>query len=166
MLSVIEKIIFLKGVPFFKGMTINQLEVLANVCEEELFAEDAQIFGQGDPGGVMYVVVNGKVGIEREGKRKGSSVRLATYGSHDYFGEMTVFDRSPRSAAAIALQDTLTLSLRREPLVALTRQYPDLSLELISVLSQRLREANDQIGQLTRTRPREIHKLFDKLDQD
>jgi CRP-like cAMP-binding protein/HEAT repeat protein len=166
MFSVIEKIIFLKGVPFFQGMTINQLEVLANVCEEQFFAEDAPIFGQGDPGGVMYVVVSGKVGIEREAKRKGSTVRLATYGAHDYFGEMTVFDRSPRSAAAIALQDTLTLSLRREPLIALTRQYPDLSLELINVLSQRLREANEQISQLTRTRPREIHKLFDKLDQD
>jgi CRP-like cAMP-binding protein len=91
-------------------------------------------------------------------------VRLSNLDAHSYFGEMTLFDNSPRSATAIALQDTLTLRLRREPLIALSRQYPDLSLELINVLSQRLREANDQIAQLTRTRPRELQKLFDKFD--
>jgi hypothetical protein len=35
---------------------------------------------------------------------------------------------------------------------------------LINVLSQRLREANDRVAELTRTRPRELHKLFDKFD--
>lgn len=163
LLSAIEKIIFLKEVPFFQGMTIDQLKVLANVCEEQLFEEDARIFNAGDPGGALYVVVSGRVAIEQE-KRKGSFARLATIEAHSYFGEMNLFDNSPRSDAAIALQDTLTLRLRREPLIALARQYPDLSLELINVLSQRLRDANDRVADLTRTRPRELHKLFDKFD--
>lgn len=163
-LSTVERVIFLKGVPFFEGMTIDQLKVLANICEEEFFAEDTQIFDQGDPGGALYVVVSGRVAIEREGRRKGSVVRLATIEAHSYFGEMSLFDGSPRSAAAVAIQDTLTLRLRREPLVALARQHPTLSLELIHVLSQRLREANDRIAELTRTRPRELHKLFDQFD--
>jgi len=77
---------------------------------------------------------------------------------------MTLFDKGPRSAAAVAIQDTLTLRLRREPLIALARQYPDLSLELIHVLSQRLREANDRITQLTRGKPRELQKLYDQFD--
>jgi HEAT repeat protein len=163
LLSAIEKIIFLKEVPFFRGMTVDQLKVLANVCEEQLFEEDARIFNTGDPGGALYVVVSGRVAIEQE-KRKGSFARLATIEAHSYFGEMNLFDNSPRSDTAIALQDTLTLRLRREPLIALARQYPDLSLELINVLSQRLREANDRVADLTRTRPRELHKLFDKFD--
>jgi CRP/FNR family transcriptional regulator len=77
---------------------------------------------------------------------------------------MALFDNSPRSATATALQDTLTLSLGREPLIALARQHPDLSLELIKVLSNRLREANDRITELTRSRPRELQKLYDKFD--
>jgi CRP/FNR family cyclic AMP-dependent transcriptional regulator len=164
LLSTIEKIIFLKEVPFFQGMTIDQLKVLANVCEEELFEKDGRIFNEGEPGGVLYVVVSGRVAIEREGRRKGSFARLATIESHSYFGEMSLFDNSPHSAMATAIQDTLTLQLRREPLIALARQHPDLSLELINVLSGRLREANDRIAELTRTRPRELHKLFDKLE--
>ena len=163
LLSIIEKIIFLREVPFFAGMTINQLKVLANVCEERLFEEDEKIFDQGAGGGTLYVVVSGQVGIEQE-KRRGSFARLATMGPHSYFGEATLFDNSPHTASAIALQDTLTLRLRREPLIALARQYPDLSLELINVLSQRLREANDRVADLTRTRTRKLQKFYDAFE--
>ena len=163
MLSTIERIIFLKEMPFFQGMTVRQLQVLAAICEEEFFEEDQLIFNQGDPGGALYVIVSGRVGIEQQ-KRTGSFARLATLETHSYFGEMTLFDNSPRSAAAVALQDTLTLRLRREPLIALARQHPALSLELIQVLSERLRQANNRIAELTRTHPRELQKLFDTLD--
>lgn len=163
LLSAVEKIIFLKEVPFFQGMTVDQLKVLANVCEEKLFEQDTRIFSVGDPGGVLYVVVNGRVGIEQE-KRKGYFVRLATLGAHSYFGETDLFENNPRTTSAVAIGDTLVLSLRREPLIALARRHPDLSLELINVLSRRLRESNDRIAELTRTRPRELHKLFDQYD--
>lgn len=163
-LSTIEKIIFLREVHFFEGMTVDQLKVLASVCEEELFANDAVIFNEGDPGGVMYVVVRGRVALERAGQRKGSTARIGTVEALSYFGEMTMFDDSPRTEKAIAIQDTLTLQLRREPLLALIRQYPDLSLKLINVLSRRLRESSDRIAQLSQVRPRELHKVFDKLE--
>ncbi len=162
LLSTIEKIIFLKEVPFFQGMTIDQLKVLASVCEEELFEKDTHIFNPGDAGGVLYVVVSGRVGIEQE-KRTGSFARLADIEAHSYFGEANFFDNSTRTTSAVAIQDTLALRLRREPLIALARQHPDMSLELINVLSQRLRDANDRIADLTRTRPRELHKLFDQF---
>jgi CRP-like cAMP-binding protein len=109
------------------------------------------------------VVVNGRVGIEQE-KRTGSFARLANIEAYSYFGETNFFDDSPHSTSAVALQDTLTLQLRREPLIALARQNPEMSLKLINVLSQRLRESNDRIAELTRSRPRELHKLFDQFD--
>lgn len=163
MLSTIEKMIFLKEVPFFKGMTVEQLKILANVCEEKLFEEDTRIFNAGDPGGILYVVVNGRVGIEQE-KRAGSFVRVNTIEPRSSFGEITLFDGSPRTASAIAIRDTLILQLRREPLIALARQYPELSLELIKVLSNQLREAYDRTAALTRSRPRQLQKLFDQFD--
>jgi CRP-like cAMP-binding protein/HEAT repeat protein/ATP/ADP translocase len=165
MLSIIERIIFLKEVLFFRGMTIDQLRVLASVCEEEFFTEDTEIYKEGDPGGVLYVVVNGRVGIERHGRRKGSVARIDTIKAHAYFGDMNLFDDSPRTSSAIALEDTLTLSVHREPLIVLARQYPDLSLELINVLSQRLRQTTERIAEMTRTQPRELHKLFDQLEE-
>ncbi|MFO7537104.1 MAG: HEAT repeat domain-containing protein [Chloroflexota bacterium] len=164
MLSVVERIVFLKEVSFFQGMTVDQLRVLANVCEEELFAEDTAVYREGEPGGVLYVIVRGRVAIEREGRRRGSVARLDTVGAHASFGDMNLFDDSPRTASAVALEETLVLKLRREPLIALARQYPELSLALINVLSQRLRQTTERVAELTRTQPRELHKLFDQLD--
>ncbi|MBN1935770.1 MAG: HEAT repeat domain-containing protein, partial [Anaerolineae bacterium] len=163
-LSTIERMMALKKVPFFQNMTIEQLTVVANVCEETLVDEETHIFEQDDPGGALYVIVSGRVAIEREGRRRGSTVRLAEMEANSYFGEMSLFDGGPRSAAAVALQDTLLLCLRREPLLALLRRYPDLSLELIDVLSQRLRDADDRIAELSQSRPRELQKLYDKLN--
>jgi CRP-like cAMP-binding protein/HEAT repeat protein len=164
MLSTIEKIIFLREVSFFEGMTVDQLKVLASVAEERLFSEDEEIFAQGAPSGALYVIVRGKVALEREGQRKGSSLRIATLEAYGYFGEMGLFDESLTTERAFAVQDTLCLAVRREPLIELTRRYPDLSLRLIKVLSRRLREATDRIAQLTAARPRELHKVFDRLE--
>jgi CRP-like cAMP-binding protein len=162
-LSPVERIIFLKEVLFFREMTVDQLKVLATVCEEAFYNEDELVYKEGDAGGVLYVVVRGRVGIERE-SRRGAVARLATIEAYAYCGEMNLFDASPHTDTAVALQDTLTLNLRREPLIALARQYPDLSLELINVLSQRLRETTDQVARLTKSHPRALHKVLDQLE--
>ena len=162
MLSIIDRIIFLKEVPFFQGMNIDQLKVLAALCEEKFFEKDAHIFNNGDPGGALYVVVNGRVGIEQE-KRAGSFARLADVDAYSYFGEVNFFDGSSRSMSAIAVRDTLTLQLRREPLIELIRQNPNLALELINALSDRLRANNNRIAELTRSQPDKLDKLFNKF---
>jgi CRP-like cAMP-binding protein len=165
MLSAIEKIIFLKQVPLFQNMTLDHLKVLASICEEERFEQDSLICEEGEPGGTLYVIVMGRVSIERLGRRKDVRTRVATIEANSYLGEMTLFDNSPRTATAVALQDTLAVSLKREPLLALARQYPDIFLELINILSQRLRLTTNQIAQHTRSQPRELHQLFDELDK-
>jgi CRP-like cAMP-binding protein len=162
MLSTIDRIIFLKEVPFFQEMTIDQLKILAALCEEKFFEKNARIFNNGEPGGVLYLVVNGRVGIEQE-KRAGSFARLADVNAYSYFGEENFFDNSPRSISAIAARDTLVLQLRREPVIELTRQNPNLALELIKALSNRLRENNNRVAEMTRSQPDKLDKLFNKF---
>jgi CRP-like cAMP-binding protein len=163
-LSIIERIIFLKQVTFFKNMSVDQLKVLANICEEQSVPADTRIFQEGEPGGVVYVVVKGRVAIEREGDRKDSVIRLSTIEARSSFGEMSLFDDRPRSASALSLEDCTLLALRVEHLMALIRQYPDMSLELIKILSLRVREANDQIAHLTRSMPRKLRQVYDQLE--
>ncbi len=163
-LSVVEKIIFLKEVPFFEDMTISQLKVLANVCYEEFFSADSVIFDEGAPGGTLYVVVSGKVGIERKNNITNTSVRLKTVEMRSYFGESTLFDNSETTTTAIALEDTLALRLSHEPLVALIQENPELSLQLIKVLSKRIQQTDEQVADLSRQRSRAMHKVYDKLD--
>ncbi|MBU0495497.1 MAG: cyclic nucleotide-binding domain-containing protein [Chloroflexi bacterium] len=164
-LSAVERVIFLREVPLFESMTIEQLRILASVSEERTYDEDEIIFAEGDIGDALYVIVCGRVGIDQKGRREGSVVRVGTRSSRQYFGEMAIFDEEPRSAAVIALEPTLLLCLRRAPLVALIRQDPNLALALIRVISLRLRDAHRQIAAKSVSRPRELEKLYDVLEQ-
>ncbi|HRQ22864.1 MAG TPA: Crp/Fnr family transcriptional regulator [Anaerolineales bacterium] len=163
MLSIIDRIIFLKEVPFFQGMDMDHLKALASLCEERLFEKGAYIFTDGDPGGILYVVVNGRVGIEQE-KRAGSFVRISESEAYSYFGETDFFDNQPRTTAAVAIRDTLVLMLRREPVIEFAREDPNLAMELINILSERLRENNDRLAEMTRAQPRQLDKFFTKFD--
>jgi CRP-like cAMP-binding protein len=75
---------------------------------------------------------------------------------------MNLFDGSPHESSAIVSRDTLTLRLRREPLADLARQSSALSLALINVLSQRLREATKQAIGLSATGPSQLQKLLEE----
>lgn len=164
MLSTVEKIVFLKEVDFLQGLTADQLKTVAETCQEVQFAQDAAIYNQGDPGGVLFVILKGKVGIEREGKRRGSTTRIATLEAKSYFGEMALFDTNTRTDKAIALEETMILRVERDILSALVYQQPELAFKLYNALASRLREAHDRIVELSPSKPRELHKLYDKLD--
>jgi CRP/FNR family transcriptional regulator len=162
-LSVIERLIFLKQVTFFQGMTIDQLKGIAGICEEELIPRDKVIFEEGDPGGVFYIVVNGRVGIDRKGDQKNEGVRLTTMGPYSSFGEMSLFNNYPRSASAVSIEDTLVLKIKDRHLSLLLRQYPGMSLELIKVLSLKMRETNEQLRRVTRAKSRQMQDVYEKL---
>ncbi|NJL34109.1 MAG: Crp/Fnr family transcriptional regulator [Chloroflexaceae bacterium] len=163
MLSTIERIIFLKQVSFFQSMSVDELGILAAVCEERFVEQDTQIIRQNDAGGTLFVIVNGKVGIEYE-KSSSSVARVATLGANAYFGEVSLFDTGIYGTSAVTIRDTLLLCLDREPLVALVWQYPDIAIALINVISQRLREANDRITELTRSRPSQLASLYEQFE--
>jgi CRP/FNR family transcriptional regulator, cyclic AMP receptor protein len=163
MLSALEKMLFLKGVSFFQDMTVDQLKAVASVCEEELFVEDTIIFNEGDPGGTLYIVVSGKVSLEQSHKTSGKSVRIQLLDMRACFGEDTLFDNSPMATSAKAIQDTLTLQLRHEPLTLLMQQQLDIALQFLKVLSERIQTIDEQSADLSRRRSRQMHKVFDRL---
>ena len=161
-LSLVEKLILLQDAALFRGMSLDQLKVLAFACAEERFTEGQFIFKQGDEGGAFYFLVSGQVDIQQE-KRKGSFVRLATLEARSSIGEAGLFDKSTRTFSAIAIHDTLALRLEHEPLIGLARKYPELSLGFINALSTQLHEAGNRIAELTQAHPRQLHKIYDEL---
>ncbi|MBN1562932.1 MAG: HEAT repeat domain-containing protein [Anaerolineae bacterium] len=163
-LSLVERIIFLKGIPFFWNMTIKQLATLASVCEEKLYPEDSVIFEQGVPGGTLYVVVSGRVGIERQSQSSTASARLRTVEDRAYFGESTLFDNSRTTTSAIAVVDTFTMHLHHAPLVELMQEYPDISLELLKVMSHHIRVSTDQLAELSHRSENRAKNVLSKLD--
>ena len=149
MLSTIEKAIFLAQVPVFQKLSVDELRVLADISEETTYAAGQQIFAEGERGDALYVTVSGRVSIQRGTQERPDAItHLATFGPRECFAEMSLFDGEPYSADAVAVEPAELLLVRREPLVALIKHHPELALGLFQVLGQRLRRANELIGQL------------------
>ncbi|WP_161624846.1 Crp/Fnr family transcriptional regulator [Streptomyces spectabilis] len=101
----------------------------------------AVVFGPGDPGAELFVVVHGRVRLERraEGAREYAPALL---GPGDVFGELTVFDPSPRGATARAVTAAELLALGTARLRALLAAEPDVAWHLLGLLARRLRGAH------------------------
>ncbi len=141
----------LSQIPLFESMEEADLVVLANKLSSKSFAEGDVIFAQGDKGDTMYVIEEGAVDIVAgSGSRR---VTLASLFNGQYFGELSLLDAAPRSAAAVAARQTLTLVLEREDFVEFVRGRPAASLAIMHELAERMRATNEL---MTRTVSRNV----------
>ena len=165
MLSIEEKVSFLKNVTSFKSLNATQLETLAGMCGENTYNIGEKIFSQGDTDGALYIVVEGQVALEREIRSQTDTVSLTLVKPGNYVGEISLFHDAPRSVTATAIKNTIALKLNNDDFSNFAIKNPDLLVELNHILCQRLVEAYDKISEVTeQDKPRELRKLYDKLD--
>lgn len=99
------------------------------------------IFSESDPGKDMYIIYKGKVGLYTGDVLRHRKL-LAFVEAGDFFGEMALVDDNPRSATAIAEEDTQLLVLDKHKFTYLLRHQPDFALVVMGKLCRQLREAN------------------------
>jgi signal transduction histidine kinase len=124
----------------FEGLTP---EVLRSVDIQEMeFQPGDLVFDEGTSGSTLMLVGRGRVQISKTG-RQGLQETLATIEKNDFFGELAVIDRGPRSARAIALEQTLLGEVDDKTFTRLMNSAPDtLPLTFTRVVVQRLRYTN------------------------
>lgn len=135
---MINKANFLATVPFFSLMKKMELERMAKQAQEHFFQDGDIIFNEGDNDRRLFIVVSGLVEVIKNlGTKK--EKRLGTFGPSSYFGEMALIDDLVRSASVIAKADTQLLSLDQLNLRQEIEKYPIISIELLQMLSRRIR---------------------------
>jgi CRP/FNR family transcriptional regulator, cyclic AMP receptor protein len=137
----------LRQVPFFANLPAADTNALVQQLVLRHFMPDQVIFHLGDPGGLLYIITEGKVKISR-GLIEGQEATLAVLGNGDFFGELALLDDSPRSATAKALRPTTTLTLHREQFTAFISQNPDFAHHVLQTLARRIRHLNEQISDI------------------
>ena len=109
----------------------------------------AVLFEEGSEGSALYVVVEGTVVIQRE-VSEGTMSQVARMGPGQYFGEYSLFDREPRSAAAIAEGATVVLQFEAADLFSFLDLRPRAAAEfyqtLVVELVTRLRESSERLN--------------------
>jgi hypothetical protein len=138
-----KELIALKLVPLFSDLTLEQLSSIDRLMVTRHYMKGETLFAQGDVGSELFVVIEGEVRIHLDSG--GSEVTLARQGPNSVLGEMAVFDEQPRSASAQATQDTTVRVLRRDRLQAIVHEHPEVLLEFVKNLSQRVRTMNEQL---------------------
>ena len=106
-----------------------------------------QIFAKGDPGNSMMAVLKGRVMITAP-SQDGRQVVLTVMRDGDVFGEIALLDGKERTADATAATDCELLTVPRRSLLSLLERRPDLCIELLIVLCERLRRTNEQVEDL------------------
>lgn len=104
------------------------------------------LFEEGDPGSRMYVLRSGCVKIAK--RVAGAEVTLAMLGPGDFFGEMALLEKLPRSATATVIEDARLIEVDESTFESLVRRSTEISVRLLRRLSARLREADRQIQAL------------------
>ena len=110
-------------------------------------AKGSILFKEGDDGEHLYVIVDGKLKLGTS-SGDGRENLLSILGPGEMFGELSLFDPGPRTSTATAVTDAKLLSLSHEKVIPWLRQNPEVSLQLLTRLSQRLRRTNEAVGDL------------------
>jgi CRP-like cAMP-binding protein len=143
---------FLLATPFFGGLSDASLEFLVSMLVERRFGGGATIFAEGEPGRSMFIVHAGDLVVSRLGDA-GRSIRMASLGPGDFFGEMTLIEMQNRSATVVAETDTVLYELTARSLYACYKA--DMSAYVLVLqninreLCRRLRRADRRISELS-----------------
>ena len=125
---------FLRNVPIFSDCSAEERKAIAARVHASSFEPGQMIVVQDTPGYALYIIVNGRVRVVRDG------VPVSSFGSGDFFGELSLLDEAPRSASVLAVESTSCLMLPGWDFATLLEEQPSIAVKLLAVLSKRLRE--------------------------
>ena len=139
-LSLMERILFFKRVPLFANLSPGDLKQVAAIAQEESFSDGVMLTNEGDIGDVMFIIVSGEVRVTTT--RNQNEVELARRKAGEYVGEMALISKEPRSASLAAVGNVHALCIDQKSFESLLRDRPDVSLAVIQVLCERLKDAS------------------------
>lgn len=144
-MDIIDRI---ANIPLFESLPRDQHKNLAAIVSKQNFRRGQIIFSEGDEGRGFYVVVSGRVKIFKlspEGKEQ----ILHLFGPGEPFGEVSVFTGQHFPAYAEAIEESRVLFFPRDSFVDLIKKNPSLALNMLAVLSRRLRKFTMLVEELS-----------------
>jgi CRP/FNR family transcriptional regulator/CRP/FNR family cyclic AMP-dependent transcriptional regulator len=132
----------LKRVPLFSQLADEMLADLAPHLRRRAFRKNTMIFHRDQTGDALYIIETGKVRVFLP-TESGEEFSIDVLGPGDVFGEMALLDGQPRSASAIALEDTTVHVLGHTEFQRQLAASPQLASALLAMLSRRIRHVLD-----------------------
>ena len=129
-------------VPIFGLLDDEEREALAQLMGSREFKQHEMVFHYGDPGGELFILRTGRVELFVE-NTEGNKLVLSENEPGDVIGELSFLDGGPRTATAIAREDTQMLVLDRERLLDFIDMHPHAAMDVLTVIGRRLRATDE-----------------------
>lgn len=143
-----KKIELLQSVALFWDLSEEELGYISEKMIARHYESGKFIFLEDSEGEQCFFVVQGSVKVTRLSK-DGREVILAMLNEGEFFGEMALLDGESRSANVIALEETEVLTLNREDFLVVLHDYPQIAIQLLKEMADRLRKSDRQIASLS-----------------
>ncbi len=137
----------LDKVALFEGLSEAQLARLSDKAPVRTYPKGAIVINEGDEAGTLFVIVSGAVKAYLSDEN-GKEVILSTQGQGEYFGELALFDDTPRSASVAATEPCKLMVLQKSVVQEAVRSDPDIALKLLKGMAGRVRRLTESVRTL------------------
>ena len=157
---------YLRAIPLLSEVIELDLEAIASQLIERRYAKDTVVVEEGLEGEYMYVIRAGRVKVTKASD-DGREKIMDFLEAGDFFGEMALLDKAPRSATVRTLEPSRLMALSRVAFLDLLTRSSSLSLAVIRVLTHRLRDADEQASSMSFHRVEDrVRKLFERIARE
>jgi CRP/FNR family cyclic AMP-dependent transcriptional regulator len=136
----------LKEIPLFASLSETDLQNLASLLRWKHIEKGENLFRQGDEGTALYIIMQGRIKISLS--RRMEKMTLAILGRGEFLGEMALLDDQPRSADAVALEDSHLYALNRKDFLSFLINNDNAVRAILHSLSRRLRKTDDLLAEM------------------
>ncbi|UCE18896.1 MAG: cyclic nucleotide-binding domain-containing protein [Gemmatimonadota bacterium] len=134
MLTTVERVIFLQEIDIFEYTSTEDLAHIAAITDEIEIGPDQVIYREGDPPDAMYIVIEGRVSLTREGQ---GVIENAKH--KDYFGTWALFDDELRKFTAVTLEQSRLLKIEKEDFIDLIADHVQITQGILKAMAKRQR---------------------------
>jgi CRP-like cAMP-binding protein len=124
----------LRDIELFSGCSERELRDITRLGHLKSFSQGAQLTREGDPGDALFVILQGTIGIQRNGEV------IATRGPSEFIGEIALLSHSPRTATVHAATTVKAFVIPGRPFRALLGRQPELQRKVFEALAARVPE--------------------------
>jgi CRP-like cAMP-binding protein len=132
--STDPKLDLIASVPLFAGLDKREIQFLGKIMDDVDVADGKVLTREGARGGEFFIVLEGSILIERDGKE------LNRLGPGDFLGEIALIDQGPRTATATAVGPARLMVLTSAAFASMLGQNPGVESKILRVLARRVRD--------------------------
>jgi CRP-like cAMP-binding protein len=140
-----DEVELLRRVPLFSGVAPAKLKLLAFTSDRVSFDSGQVLFKQGDPGDAAYVVLAGSADVLVSSQS--GEIKVATLEPNSIVGEIAILCDVARTATVRANEPLETLRIRKDHFLKLLAEFPEMAVEIMRVLADRLSHTTAELSE-------------------